>query len=38
MLVLLFLIGDESGSPQLIATYNKKIVDEVGNVILYSIP
>ena len=33
----LFLLGEESGSQQSIATFSKKVVEEVGNVIFYCI-
>jgi hypothetical protein len=38
MIILLFLLGEESGSQQLTSIFSKEFVEEVRNVIFYCIP
>jgi hypothetical protein len=38
MIILLFLLGEESGSQQLTSNFSKEFVEEDRNVIFYCIP
>jgi hypothetical protein len=38
MIILLFLLGKESGSQQLTSNFSKEFVEEDRNVIFYCIP